>query len=140
MRRRSFWRRKRILFPLGVLLLLAMVIALAGVRSDQSSLVVYNHTGVEIPVLRITSCGRSVTHRALDSEDSWRWRPEGASAGSEIELELATQPPLLWKGGYLAPHGGQRVTLHLWPGGEVEFHTQVSIWRRWLGGSPDVQE
>jgi hypothetical protein len=117
-----------------------VVIAIAGVRSDQSSLVIYNHTGVEIPVLGITSCGRSVTHRALDSEDSWRWRPVAASAGSEIELELATQPPLFWKGGYLEPRGGQRVTLHLWPGGEVEFHTQVSIWRRWLGGSPDVQE
>lgn len=135
MKHRPAWRRKRLLIPLFSL---GVLIAGAGVafqRSDVSSVVIYNHTGAMIPAIRVVACGHSATYRALDAEDSWRWRPPGGT-DTDIAVELATEPPVRWQGGRISPRGGHRVTLHLWPDGEVEYDRQVSIWRRGLTGAP----
>ena len=135
MKPRPAWRRKRLLLPVLLLGVLGAGVGIAFQRSDVSSVVIYNHTGATLSAVRVVACGHSATCLALGADDSWRWRlPEGSV--TDIALEVATEPPLRWQGGRVSPRGGLRVTLHLWPEGEVEYDSQVSIWRRGLTPAP----
>jgi hypothetical protein len=48
---------------------------------------------------------------------------------------LATEPAWRWSGGFVEPRGGYRLTVRLYPDGQVETDTQLSIWRRLFKGS-----
>ncbi|MFO1460145.1 MAG: hypothetical protein U1G08_12125 [Verrucomicrobiota bacterium] len=139
MKHRPAWRRKRFLIPVFLFGVLVLGAGVAFLRSDASSVVLYNHTGAVIPAVRVVACGHSATCTALGVDDSWRWKPSGGSE-SDIALEIATEPPTRWEGGRISPKGGYRITLHLWPGGEVEYDSQISIWRRAVGGTVTAEE
>lgn len=122
--------------------LLSLAVAAAVWRSDVSTIVVYNEAGAPLPACRMEACGFSVGIPALAEEDSFRWRlPErNPEAGSPIRLELATEPPWEWTGAFVETRGGYRISLRLWPEGQVEPHAQISVWRRFLPGSPRLDE
>ncbi|MCB1128581.1 MAG: hypothetical protein KDM81_18945 [Verrucomicrobiae bacterium] len=129
-------RRKRVLLPLLALLLLALTGGIACLRSDISSIVVYNQTGAPVTVLRVTACGQTTTFTRLDDDGSVRWKLTPAGSPGAVGLETATDPPWQWQGAYVEPRGGYRVILHLWPDGAVESHVQLSFWRWLLGETP----
>lgn len=132
--------QKRILLPLASLLLLSVSGYVAVLRSNTSRIVVYNQTGAPIAALRAVACGQTNLFRNLAEEDSFGWKLSPTGDASDIELEMAVEPPWRWRGGFIQPRGGYRVTLRLWPDGEVEAHTQVSFWQRLVHGAPNINE
>jgi len=129
--RRPWWLRKRILFPLTLLLGLVVTGGIAFENSDASSVVVYNLTGRPLPPLLIRVGGQSRSFPTLAEEESVRLTLAPGAAGA-VHLELATDPPWKWEGDLLRPRGGYRMTIRLWPEGQAEVFTDVSWWRRWL--------
>ena len=91
---RSWWLRKRILFPLTLLIGVAATSLIAFVNSDSSTIVIYNETDSPLPPLLVRACGQTRTFSMLEDQESGRFalKPEGAE--SAIHLELATDPPL----------------------------------------------
>jgi hypothetical protein len=136
----SFFYRKRLLLPLVSLLLVASMTGIAIRRSDTSEIVVYNLTGAPLPPLRVAACQQTRTFPALPEESSFRWKLARKGPGSEVELELAQDPPWRWQGSYLEPRGGYRISLRLWPDGQVEEHRQISWWQRIIKGAPNINE
>ncbi len=137
---KHWWRRKRVMLPLLSLVLIAGAIGLAVWRSDTSTVVVYNQSGGPLPGIIVRACNQSRNVARLDEDASFRLRLEPHGEGGEVGLELATEPPTRWHGAHVEPTGGYRVTLRVWPAGEVEAHTQISIWQRWFKSAPDVSE
>ena len=137
---RSRWLRKRVWLPLLFLLALAGALALALARSNTSKIIVYNQTGTAIGALKLAACGQQTVLRNLGEEESFRWKLAPAGAPGVIALETASNPPWRWQGGYIEPRRGYRVTFRLWPDGEVEMHTQISIWQRLFRGAPNINE
>jgi hypothetical protein len=137
---RPWWRRKRVLLPLTLLILLAATFALAVARSNVSRIIVYNETGADVAGLHLSACGQTRNFQSIPAEGSVRWKLAPQGNGSEIVLELATQPPVRWQGEHLDPQGGYVVTLRLWPEGQVEAHRQILFWQRMLKGAPDLNE
>ncbi|MCP5520288.1 MAG: hypothetical protein H7A46_01915 [Verrucomicrobiales bacterium] len=133
-------RRKRVLFPVLSLLLLGLATAVAVLRSDISSIVVYNETGAPVDTLRISACSQTATFYNLAEEGSIRWKLGAEGVPGPIGLETATEPPWTWRGGYAEPRGGYRVFLRLWPDGVVESHVQLSFWHRLVGNRAAVDE
>jgi hypothetical protein len=129
------WLRKRILLPLLSSLLLAASLTVAVIRSGTSTVVVYNNTGAPLPPLRIEACGQARLFPALAEKESVRMRLDTTGSESEVKLELATEPAWRWSGGFVEPRGGYRLTVRLYPDGQVETDTQLSIWRRLFKGS-----
>lgn len=140
MNSRSLLHRKRVWLPVVSLLLLIGAGGLALHRSDTSRVIVYNQTGSPIVLLRITACSQSTVFRDVGDEDSFRWKLRPGGTPGEIELETATEPVWQWRGAYIRPRGGYRVTLRLWPDGVVEAHTQISFWQRLLRGAPPIND
>jgi len=120
------------------LFLLATVCAI--LASDASLIVLYNQTGDSLPPVRLQACGRSKSFGVLPADSSVRWALDRTGSPSAIELELAQDPPVLWQGGWVAPRGGYRVTLHIWSPEQIEVHTQFSFWQRVLGRAPNVTD
>ena len=137
---KSGWHRRRVWLPLLFLIALAVAAVIAFARSDTSTIIVYNETGAALPGVMIRACAQSRTFTALAEEGSLRFRLEPHGAAGEIEIELATEPPTRWHGGYIEPRGGFRVALRVWPDGQFEEHTQISFWQRILKGAPNVNE
>jgi len=129
-RSRPWWLRKRILFPLVLVIGLAVTGLIAFVNSDTSTIVVYNETGNPLPPLLIRACDQTKTFASLADQESicFVLKPNGAE--SVIHLELATDPPWKWEGENIRPHGGRRVSIRLLPDGQVEAFDQISWWRR----------
>jgi hypothetical protein len=145
MNHRFFFSSKRALLRLAVLLALvalvlaaALLVALHG--SDTSRIVICNETGAVIPALKVEACGQSTWHRRLEEDGSFRWQLAPKGGPGEIALETATEPPWRWRGAYIQPRGGYRVTLRLWPDGQVEAQTQISFWQRLFYGALDINE
>lgn len=137
---RPAWRRRRVLLPALALVALGAALAGAILRSNRSRIVLYNQTGEPLALLRLSACGQSTVVRDLPDEGSFRWKLNPAGSASDIEVELATDPPRRWRGSYVEPRGGYRVTLRIWPDGQVEEFVQISIWQRWSGRAPEARE
>lgn len=133
-------RRKRVLLPLASLLLVTAAGFVAVLRSDASRIVVYNQTGAPLAALKVSACGQWTFFRDVGEEGSFRWKLAPGGSEGDIELETVTEPSWRWRGAYIEPRGGYRVTLRLWPDGEVEVHTQISLWQRLLHGAPGINE
>lgn len=133
-------RGKRVLLPLVSLLLVLAATATAVFRSDASRIIVYNQTGMVIPALKVEASGQLRVFRNLGDAESFRWTLKPTGEAGEIRLETATEPTWQWRGAPIEPRGGYRVTLRLWPDGQVEAHTQISLWQRFLWGAPDINE
>jgi hypothetical protein len=140
MKPRPWYRRKRVLLPLGSLAALLLATVIAVVRSDISRIIVYNETGAPLAALRLTACGQSKTFPNVPAEASIRWKLEPHGSPSEIGLEVATEPPIQWRGASIEAHGGRHVTLRIWPDGQIEEHRQISFWQRWVKGAPDLNQ
>lgn len=133
-------KRKRALLPLVSILFLAGATWAAVARSDRSRIIVYNQTGAPIAALKVSACDQVTVFRHLDDEGSFRWKLAPAGVAGEIELETAAEPPWRWRGASIQPRGGYRVTLRLWPDGQVEVHTQTSLWQQLFKGVPRIDE
>ena len=127
---RPWWLRKRILFPLVLLVGIGVTGLIAFVNSDASTIVVYNETDNPLPPLLVRACGQTRTFPTLADQESVNLalKPDGAESG--IHLELATDPPWKWDGELIRPRGGHSVTIRLLPDGQVEAFDQISWWRR----------
>lgn len=137
---RSPFRQKRVLLPLASLLILTGAAFMAVLRSDTSRVIIYNQTGAPIVGLKVAACGQQAVFRNVAEEESFRWKLAPTGAASDIELETAVVPAWRWRGAYIEPRGGYRVTLRLWPDGGVEVHTQISLWQRLFAGAPSINE
>jgi len=137
---RRWWLRKRFLLPVLALASLGISVAVAFVGSDSPVVVVYNHTGQALPPLVVIACGQSRTFAAIANDASVQLPIAPRGVPGPIALEIATEPPWRWEGAYVAPRGGHRVTLYLWPGGQVEAHAQISFWQRLFSDVLNVSE
>jgi hypothetical protein len=134
------FRRKRILLPIVSLLFLIAAAYMAVLRSESSRIIIYNQTGEPIAILKVAACSQSTLFLKVEEEGSFRWKLEPEGSPDEIELEAVSEFPWEWRGAYIQPTGGYRVTLRLWPDGEVEVHTQISLWQRMFRGAPSINE
>ncbi len=127
-----FMNWRRFLIPVAIMALTLVAGAIGIYKSNTSSIIVYNQTGRELSVLKVVGCAQTAVFYRLADEDLVRLKlvPEGQP--SEIDIEATGQKPIRWKGGYIEPKGGYRVTLRLWPDGTVELHTQISFWHRMI--------
>jgi len=129
---RPWWLRKRFLFagifPVGLLL----AAAVAYFNSDASSVVVYNVTGHTLPPLLIGACGQSRTFSGLEDQGSVCFNLKSEGGKTPVHLELAVDPPWTWDGQMIKPHGGETVTIRLWPNGQVEAYHEISCWHQLL--------
>jgi len=139
-RPRPWWLRKRLWLPALALLISAGTLTVAILRSDTSRIMVYNETGAPLGALRLAACGQAVVVPGLGEEESYRWGLAHTGQAGEITIEAASDPPWRWQGGFVEPQRGYRITLRLWPEGEVEVHTQISIWQRLVQGVPDIHD
>ena len=131
--RRRF--RKRVWLPIASLVLLGLALLVAVVRSRDSTVVVYNETDAALPALVIRAGGVARVFPGLAEEESVRLRLHEEGPAGPVELELAKEPPWTWRGGYLEPRAGYRLSIRLYPDGVVEFDSQVSLWQRLLHGT-----
>jgi len=129
-----WWLRKRILFPLALLVGLAVTGGIAYSNSDVSMIVVYNQTGQPLPPLLIRACNQTRTFMALADQESIRLVLKSGGGESAVHLEFASQPPWQWDGALIKAHGGYRVSIRLLPDHQVEAFTDMSWWRRHLFG------
>ena len=125
---RRWWNRKRILFPLTLLVALAVTSLIAYVRADASTIVIYNETGYPLPPLLVRACGQTRTFAALANRESVRIHLKSGGSESAVHLELGNRPPWQWDGPLIKTHGGYRVSIRLWPNHQVEAYTAVSWW------------
>jgi hypothetical protein len=135
-----WYRRKRLLIPLSLLLVLLVALAGAVIRSDVSRIIVFNETGGALAAIHLTACGQSITFSKVPTEASVRWKLQPHGSPSEINLEVAKEPPLQWHGAYIESQGGYVITLRIWPDGQVEEHRQITFWQRLLKGAPNLSQ
>jgi hypothetical protein len=131
---RVWWKRKRVLLPMVLTLLIAIALGIAVIRSDTSQIMLYNDTGATLGPVTVRACGQEFVVPSLADETSVRFRLAKVGAAGEVELLLAGEPPWQWKGEYVENHGGYLVFIHLRRDREVEAHTQISFWQRMLFG------
>jgi hypothetical protein len=127
---RPWWLRKRILFPLLLLAGVAVTGVIAYFNSAASTIVIYNETGNPLPPLLVRAGDQTRTFPALADQESIRIALKPGGGESAVHLELATEPPWKWDGATIQPRGGQRVTIRLWPDGQVEAFTEISWWQK----------
>ena len=127
---RPMWLRKRVVLPVAFVVGTSVAAVIAMIRSDTSTIVIYNETGLPLPPLIIQACHQSKTFPHLDDEQSVRWRLQPHGLPGPIHLEVATTPLWTWDGDIIQSHGGYRVTIRLETGNQVEAYTDYSWWRR----------
>jgi hypothetical protein len=137
---RPFYRRKRFLIPGAATAALLAAFAAAFLRSDASKIILYNKTEAPMPHIKIMACGQTCVFPPSPDDASYRWRLDPTGDPGEILIESAADPPWKWQGGFIAPNGGYRVSLRVWPDHEVEVHTQISFWQRLLRNAPRLNE
>jgi hypothetical protein len=124
------WLRKRVLIPLSLPLAVLLAGVVAYLRSDTSTIVVFNETGRTLPMLLIRACGQQKMFPPLAEEESVRFELKPRGGLSPVSLELATNPAWTWEGGTVKSRGGYRMVVRLLPKGEVESYTDMSWWRK----------
>ena len=126
----SWWLRRRVWGPLGVLLLVSLAAGLALVRSNVSRVVVYNETGGTIDELTISACHQSRTFHEVEERESVRLKL--AATGGETDIAIATNGVVMWRGDSIEPRGGCRAIVRLRRDGQVECTATTSRWQGWL--------
>ena len=129
---RPWWLRKRIIFPLALLVGVVVTGFIAFENSDASTIVVYNESGNPLPPLLVSACDQSRTFAVLADRESVRVTLKPYGVESAVHLELGPEPAWRWDGPLIKPHGGSRVTIRLLADGQVEAFTDVSWWQRIL--------
>lgn len=124
---RPWWRRRRVVWPLGAAAFLGAAFWLAWARSDVSRVIVYNNTGRNFDELTVSACGQSRTFRDVESDSSVRFKL--AATGGESAIAIATHDAVLWQGDDIEPRGGYTAIVRLNRGGDVECRTRLSAWR-----------
>jgi hypothetical protein len=127
---RPLWLRKRVVFPGAFIIGILVAAVIAMIRSDASTIVVYNETGAPLPPLLIQACNQTKTFTHLDDQQSVRWRLKPEGLPGPIHLEVAATPLWVWDGDTIQPQGGYRVTIRLQTGNQVESYIDYSWWRR----------
>ena len=122
-------------WPLGVVLLLSLAVAVAMTSARFSRVMVYNDTGTTLTELTITACGQSQTFREVNDRESVRLKLAGT--GGESDVTVSTNGVLMWRGEFIEPLGGCRVTVRLRADGQVETATSISWWQK-LGSQPSA--
>lgn len=120
----EWWKRRRVIWPIGTLLFLVVAAGLAVTRSNTSLVVVYNETGARISELTVTACGQSKSFHDVNEFESVRFRL--SPTGSESDVCVLTNGVVLWRGEYIEPTGSHRTLVHLRRGGMVEAVTTIS--------------
>jgi hypothetical protein len=131
---RSSWKKRRIILPALALLLVAVALAIAVIRSDTSEIMIYNDTGATLGPLTVRACGQQYMFNQIADETSVRIQSSKGGPASPVELKISGEPAWHWEGSYLESRGGYLVFVHLRPGMEVETNTQISIWQQALFG------
>ena len=137
---RPWWLRKRVWLPLFLIGGVTVASVIAFLNSNASAIMIYNETGDSISALKVIACGQETVLRSLTEESSFRLELKETGTPGEITLETAGNPPWRWQGGYIETRGGYRITIRLWPNGEVEIHTQISLWQRLFRGAPNISD
>lgn len=121
--------RRRVVLIAVLICGLALAIPTAIIVADRSSVVIYNETGAVLPPVVIRACGQQRVFTGLPEQGSVEWELRAQGTESAVQLELASDPPWRWEGCLIRPHGGFRVTIRLWPQGQVEAYPSRSWWR-----------
>jgi hypothetical protein len=111
-------------------LALLATVAVAWRRSDASTIVCFNETNATLPPLLLQACNQTHTFPGLGDQESVRFHLKPQGPAGPIHLELAGNPPWIWDGSFIQPHGGCRISLRLLPNNQVEAYADVSWWRR----------
>ncbi len=128
--RRPWWARKRWWLVLWMVFVFIAVV-LAFVRSNRSTLVIYNDSGVAMPSMTLLLCGQTFDVAGQQPETSHRIRIQPRGSRGEIQLEIRTTEPIKWEGGLCQPTGGYRGEIHVLPDFSIDFSYQISFWQRW---------
>ncbi len=128
--RRKWWQLRRVRWPAGALLTLALAATVAIARSNASRVVVYNDTGRALATLTVSACGQSRTFTEVSDRGSVRLRL--AATGSASDIAVSTNGVMMWRGDYLEPRGGYRAIVRLRRDGQVQCTTTISLWQRLL--------
>jgi hypothetical protein len=131
---RPWWLRKRLILPFILMAALPVAVALAWLRSDRSTIVIYNETGDALPPLLVQACGQTRSFAGLEDQDSVRFELHPKGPGGAIHLELAATPAWTWDGEFVEARGGYRVSIRIMPGKQVEAFTDISWWQRTFSG------
>jgi hypothetical protein len=131
---RPWWLRKRILFPLVLLIGVAIASVIAFINSDTSTIVIYNETGAPLPPLLVRACGQERSFATLAERESVQFTLKPTGGESAVHLDLATDPAWKWEGELVRSHGGYRVTIRLWTDRQVEAYTEISWLQHTFGG------
>lgn len=115
----------------------------AFLRSNVSTIVLYNETDQPLLHVRIQACGQGAAFSPLPENGSVRLRLKASGHGSPITLdtlETTEGPARQWVGSYVEPRAGYRTTLRIYPNNQIEAHTQTSWWRRVILREASVEE
>ena len=128
---RPLWLRKRFILPLCFILGLPLAATIAVIRSDVSTIVIYNNTGEPLPPLLVGACQQTKTFSSLQDQESVRFYLKPNGPAGPVHLEVASSPPWTWDGrDAVQCHGGYRVSIRLEAGHQVEAYTEFSWWQR----------
>ena len=125
--KRPWWQRPWIWLGIWSLLV-PLVVILAFVRSNQSTIVVYNDTGLPLSALMIRACGQEFRLPRLASDNSFRVKLASEGGESDVVLSSIGEPIIDWAGGYIEPRGGYRIELRVRADGSVVYSEQMSVW------------
>ena len=128
--RRPWWQRRRVWLAFWVLLVM-VALGLAVMRSNKSTLVIYNDTGVSLPPVKLVACQQTFEITGQQPDTSQRIRLQPTGNPSEIQLEIQAAEPVKWEGGVCRPSGGYRGEIHVRPDFSIEFDHQTSFWQQW---------
>lgn len=124
---RKWWAYRRVQWPLGAFLFLVVVAGASFVRSNVSSVVVYNETGATITNLTLSACGQSRTFHDVADQESVRLKLQ--RDGSESDVAISSSGAPLWRGEYIEPRGGYRVVVRLRREGQTQSRATISWWQ-----------
>jgi hypothetical protein len=127
---RPLWLRKRLILPVFLIVGLVAAMLVALLRSDESTIVIYNQTGEALPPLLVQACNQSKTFTDLQDQESVRFRLKPRGAPGAIHIEVAANPGWTWDGGSVESHGGYRVSIRILAANQVEVFTDISWWRK----------
>ncbi|MEI7730754.1 MAG: hypothetical protein WCO56_14365 [Verrucomicrobiota bacterium] len=128
-----YWKRRRVLWSVGSLLLLGGVATVATLRSRTALIVVYNDTGANLAELTISACGQSQTHRDVGDHESVLMKLKPAN--TESDIAVFTNGTVMWRGDYVEPRRASRSVVRLQRDGQVECFTTGSWWQDYLVGA-----
>ncbi len=128
---RPWWHRRR----WWLLVWLACLPVIAGVaffRSGQSTVVIYNDSGLPVSGAVLSVCSRQYVVDRILPETSVRVSLDRDGGDCDLVFATTEKPVLEWRGGYVEPRSGYRVELRIRPDFSISYDAQISIWRRFL--------